>query len=129
MFTSNAHGAQAVPAIQGTTGNDKEFLDVLDAYMRRELGDGLDRPGPLLVPVPKVLPAEKFSFTVKVHSSWAREADGFCSTLRFLGGECTDPEVHEDELSFTMTIQPSSAKKSPVGDGLGARTTSKFQQC
>jgi hypothetical protein len=128
MFTSSRHGAEAVPAIQGDNGRDRDFLNALDECMTRELGDGLDRPNPLCVLVPTAVPAEKFSFRVKLHSSWAREANEFCDTLRFLGGECTDAQINGEEVSFTMTIQPSNSKRSPAGDGHGARSTFKFQQ-
>lgn len=128
MFTSSRHGAEAVPAIQGDNGNNRDFLNALDECMTRELGDGLDRPGPLCVPVPTAVAAEKFPFRVRLHSSWAQGAGEFCDTLHFLGGECTDPEVSGEELSFTMTIQSSNSKRSPVGDGHGGRSTFKFEQ-
>ena len=72
--------------------------------------------------------AKKFPVTVRIDSSWTEEAADFCFTLRLLGGECTDPVVDHEELSFMMTIQSSGAKMSPVGDGRAARIRTKCRQ-
>jgi hypothetical protein len=129
MFELNRKGPEDVPALVAGTHIERDFLDAVDAVMIKELGRGLDRPdySRLWVLVPNAIAAERFSFPVKIHSSWAGEAADYCQTLRSLGGECTDPVVEGEELSFTMTIQPSNAKMSPVGDGR-VTPTLKFRQ-
>jgi hypothetical protein len=131
MFLPNQKGPENIPAIVAEGDYDRQFLSALDACMTKQLGCGLDRPDAyrIWVPVPKGIPAEKFSFTAKLHSSFAAEAADFCFTLRSVGGDCTDPVENGEELSFTMTIHPSNAKMSPVGDGCGVRIRMmKFRQ-
>jgi hypothetical protein len=130
MFLTNRKGPENIPAVVAEDHYARRFLDAVDQCMVRELGCGLDRPdgARVWVPTPAVITSESFSFTVNVHCSFEAEAADFCSELRWVGVECTNPILQGEILAFVMTIQPSNGRLSPAWDGYTTPPSIKFCQ-